>query len=85
MPFERPNSTSGINICIMAPKETVSEREDWIQCKGKVRTRWLTLVHMIMNLRLPMKYGKFLTCSGTIGFSRRTRLLGVKSVQVPNC
>jgi hypothetical protein len=50
----------------MALKETVSEREEWIQCKSKVRSRWLTPVHMIMNLRLPMKYGEFLTCSGTI-------------------
>jgi hypothetical protein len=68
----------------MALKETVSEREDWVQCKGKVRSRWLTPVHMIMNLRLPMKYGEFLTSSGTIGFSRRTQLIGVKTVQVPN-
>jgi hypothetical protein len=40
---------------------------------------------MIINLGLPMKYGEFLTCSGTIGFSRRTQLVGVKNVQVPNC
>jgi len=59
-------------------RETVSECEDWIQRKGKVRGRWLTPVHIVMNLRLPMKCGEFLTRSATIGFSRRTQLRGVR-------
>jgi len=59
-------------------KETVSECEDWIQSKGKVRGRWLTPVHLVMNLRLPMKGGNFLTSSATIGFSRGTQLHGVR-------
>jgi hypothetical protein len=59
-------------------KETVSECEDWMQRKGKIRGRWLSPVHLVMNLRLTMKGGEFLTSSATIGFSRRTQLRGVR-------
>jgi hypothetical protein len=49
---------------------------DWIHL-AEDRDQWRALVHMVMNLRVPLNVGKFLSnCTGG-NFSRRTQLHGV--------
>ena len=36
--------------------------------------RWQALVNTVMNLRVPHKWGNFLTSQGPVSFSRRTLL-----------
>jgi hypothetical protein len=42
------------------------------------RDQWRALVHTVMNLRVTLNVGKFLTRWETGGFSRRTQLHGVR-------
>jgi len=37
----------------------------------QVRVQWQAPVNMVMNLRVPLKVGNFLTCWGIISYSRR--------------
>jgi len=49
---------------------------DWIGL-AQGRDRWRTLVSAIMNLRVPLNAGNFLTSCKPVSFSRRTLHLGV--------
>ena len=49
---------------------------DWIGLDHD-RDRWLTLVSAVMNLRVPLNAGNFLTSCKPVSFSRRTLHHGV--------
>jgi hypothetical protein len=47
---------------------------DWIDQDGD---QWRALVNKVMNLRVPLNVGKFLSSCATAGFSRSAQLYGV--------
>jgi len=49
---------------------------DWIGL-AQDRDRWRTLVSLVMNLRVPLNVGNFLTSCKPVSFSRRTLHHGV--------
>jgi hypothetical protein len=49
---------------------------DWTNL-AQDRNRWRTLVKMVMDLRVPLNAGNFLTTLGYISFSERTPLHAV--------
>jgi len=49
---------------------------DWIGL-ARDRDRWRTLVSAVMNLRVPLNAGNFLTSCRPVSFSRRTLHHGV--------
>jgi hypothetical protein len=49
---------------------------DWIYV-AEDRDRWRALVTTVMNLRVALNAGKFLSCCATDGFPRRAKLHGV--------
>jgi hypothetical protein len=60
----------------MTLRETVWKVVVWIHL-AQYRDQWRALVNTIMNLRVTLKAGNFLTNCVTISFSRRTLLRGV--------
>jgi hypothetical protein len=49
---------------------------DWIDLASDW-VKWRALVNAVMNLRIPLNAGNFLTCLGRVSFSGRTLLHGV--------
>jgi len=54
---------------------------DWIGM-AQDRDRWWTLVSGVMNLRVPLNVGNFLTSCKPVSFSRRTLHHGVSKYVV---
>jgi hypothetical protein len=52
------------------------EGMDWIGLAQDI-DRWRTIVNAVMNLRVPVNAGNFLTSCNPVSFSRRTLLHGV--------
>jgi len=51
---------------------------DWIGL-AEDRDRWQALMNAVMNLRVPLNAGNFLTSCKPVSFSRRTLLHGVSN------
>jgi hypothetical protein len=49
---------------------------DWIELAHD-REQWKALMNTVMNLRVPLNVGKFLSSCTTGGFSRRVQVHGV--------
>jgi hypothetical protein len=45
---------------------------DWIDLV-KDRDKWRALLNIVLNLRVPLNVGKFLSGCKTVGFSRRAQ------------
>jgi hypothetical protein len=74
-PLERPRRRWEDNIK-MDLREVGWGSMDWINL-AKDRDRWRALVNAVMNLRVPLNVGNFLSISGRFSFSGRTLLHGV--------
>jgi hypothetical protein len=74
-PLGRPRRRWEDNI-IMDLREVGWGGMDWINL-AQDRDRWRALVNEVMNLRVPLNAGNFLSSSGRFSFSGRTLLHGV--------
>jgi len=68
------NVTQGIEIWRVVKKDLgnmcMAQDSDW----------WQAVVNSVMNLRIPWKAGNFLSVWGTLSFSKRALLRGIKSI-----
>jgi hypothetical protein len=61
----------------MGLQEVGCEVMDWIELHMR-GGRWRALLNAVMNLRVPLTAGNFLTICKPVSFSRRTLLHGVR-------
>jgi hypothetical protein len=71
-PLGRPRR-GWVNNIKMYLREIEWDDMDWIDL-AQDQDQWRTLVNTVMNLRVPLNAGKFLTACAIGGFSRRAQL-----------
>jgi hypothetical protein len=74
-PLERPARRRENNIKMELSGRGCCDM-DWIYLAWG-RDQWSNLLNMVMNLRVPKNFGKFLSSCARGGFSRRSQLHGV--------
>jgi hypothetical protein len=77
-PLERPRRRWEDNIK-MDLREVGCAGADWVDL-AQDRDRWRAVVYTVMNLRVPLNAGNFLSSLGHFSFSGRTLLHGVSLV-----